>query len=170
MYARMMLADLTGQIETITYTNPENGFTIARVKVPGERQLITVVGNLMAPTPGEVLKMEGEWSLHPKYGRQFKVMHCRSEVPASLHGIRKYLGSGLIKGLGPVMADRIVKKFGPDTLDIIENELGPSSESVSRTYMIPASTLISEFLGIPIFSAIRSADIKPIPKISEARR
>jgi exodeoxyribonuclease V alpha subunit len=128
MYIRKMLADLTGQIETITYTNPENGFTIARVKVHGEQDLVTVVGNLMAPTPGEVLKMEGEWTTHPKYGRQFKVMHCRSEVPASVHGIRKYLGSGLIKGLGPVMAGRIVKKFGQDTLEIIENELGRLSE------------------------------------------
>jgi exodeoxyribonuclease V alpha subunit len=128
MYIRKMLADLTGQIETITYTNPENGFTIARVKVPGKQDLVTVVGNLMAPTPGEVLKMEGEWATHPKYGRQFKVMHCRSEVPASVYGIRKYLGSGLIKGLGPVMAGRIVKKFGQDTLDIIQNELGRLSE------------------------------------------
>ena len=128
MYIRMMLADLTGQIETITYTNPENGFTIARVKVPGKQDLVTVVGNLMASTPGEVLKMEGEWSTHPKYGRQFKVKHCRSEVPASVYGIRKYLGSGLIKGLGPVMAGRIVKKFGQDTLDIIANEPGRLSE------------------------------------------
>ena len=128
MYIRKMLADLTGQIETVTYTNPENGFTIARVKVPGKQELVTVVGNLMAATPGEVLKMEGEWATHPKYGRQFKVMHCRSEVPASVHGIRKYLGSGLIKGLGPVMAGRIVKRFGQDTLDIIENELERLSE------------------------------------------
>ncbi len=118
-----MLVNLTGQIEKITYTNPENGFTIARVKVTGKWDLVTVVGKLMAPTPGEVLKMEGEWAHHPKYGVQFKVVHCRSEVPASVHGIRKYLGSGLIKGLGPVMADRIVEKFGQDTLDIIENEL-----------------------------------------------
>jgi exodeoxyribonuclease V alpha subunit len=118
-----MIANLTGQIERITYTNPENGFTIARVRVQGQRDLITVVGNLMAPTPGEILNMKGEWVKHPKYGKQFKVVHCRSEVPASVHGIRKYLGSGLIKGLGPVMADRIVKKFGQDTLDVIENEL-----------------------------------------------
>ena len=117
-----MLVDLTGQIETITYTNPQDGFTIARVKVSGKTNLVTVVGNLMSATPGEVLKMEGEWTTHPKYGRQFKVMQCRSEVPASVHGIRKYLGSGLVKGLGPVMAGRIVKKFGRDTLHIIQNQ------------------------------------------------
>lgn len=118
-----MLAHLTGQIERITYTNSENGFTIARVKVQGQRDLVTVVGKLMAPTPGEVLNMEGEWVRHPKYGEQFKVVHCRSEVPASVYGIRKYLGSGLVKGLGPVMAGRIVKKFGQDTLEVIENDL-----------------------------------------------
>ncbi|UCH22991.1 MAG: ATP-dependent RecD-like DNA helicase [Deltaproteobacteria bacterium] len=123
-----MLAHLTGQIETITYTNPEDGFTIARVKVIGKHDLVTVVGKLMAPTPGEVLKMKGEWANHPRYGVQFKVVHCRSEIPASVHGIRKYLGSGLIKGLGPVMANRIVEKFGEDTLDIIENDLQRLSE------------------------------------------
>jgi exodeoxyribonuclease V alpha subunit len=123
-----MLSHLTGQIETITYTNPEDGFTIARVKVIGKHDLVTVVGKLMAPTPGEVLKMKGEWANHPKYGVQFKVVHCRSEIPASVHGIRKYLGSGLIKGLGPVMANRIVEKFGEDTLDIIENDLQRLSE------------------------------------------
>ena len=113
MYIQKMLANLTGQIETITYTNPEDGFTIARVKVSGKKNLVTVVGNLMSATPGEVLKMEGQWSTHPKYGRQFKVMQSRSEVPASVHGIRKYLGSGLVKGLGPVMAGRIVPSGSP---------------------------------------------------------
>ena len=69
-----MLAELQGQIERITYINEENGFTIARVKVYGQRDLVTVVGNLMAPTPGEVLKMKGEWANHPKYGEQFKIV------------------------------------------------------------------------------------------------
>jgi exodeoxyribonuclease V alpha subunit len=118
-----MLADLQGQIERITYTNDDNGFTIAKVKVYGHRDLVTVVGTLMAPTPGEILKMRGEWANHPKYGEQFKVVHCRSMVPASVYGIQKYLSSGLIKGIGPIMAKRIVKKFGKGTLDIIESEI-----------------------------------------------
>jgi len=118
-----MLSDLSGQIERITYTNEENGFTIARVKVYGQRDLVTVVGNLMAPTPGEILKMRGEWANHPKFGEQFKVVHYETKVPATVYGIEKYLGSGLIKGLGPVMAKRIVKKFGKRTLDVIENEI-----------------------------------------------
>jgi exodeoxyribonuclease V alpha subunit len=118
-----MLTDLSGQIERITYTNEENGFTIAKVKVYGQRDLVTVVGNLMSPTPGEILNMQGEWVNHPKFGEQFKVVEYRTSVPATVYGIRKYLGSGLIKGLGPVMAGRIVQKFGKKTLDVIENEI-----------------------------------------------
>ena len=118
-----MLTDLSGQIERITYNNEENGFTIARVKVHGRRDLVTVVGNLMAPTPGEILNMRGEWSNHPKFGEQFKVVAYQTKVPATVYGIEKYLGSGLIKGLGPVMAKRIVKKFGEKTLEVIENEI-----------------------------------------------
>ncbi|MEE8350142.1 MAG: ATP-dependent RecD-like DNA helicase, partial [Acidobacteriota bacterium] len=116
-----MLTQLQGQIERITYLNDENGFTIAKVKVQGRHQLATVVGNLASPTPGEVLKMQGEWVKHPRYGEQFKVSHFESQAPSSIYGIQKYLGSGLIRGIGPVMAERIVEKFGKDTLDMIEN-------------------------------------------------
>jgi exodeoxyribonuclease V alpha subunit len=118
-----MLVNLNGQIERITYCNEENGFTIARLKVFGQKDLVTVVGNLMSPTPGAILKMKGEWSVHPKFGEQFKVVNYKTEVPATLYGIKKYLGSGLIKGIGPVMAGRIVKKFSKNTLDIIEHDI-----------------------------------------------
>jgi len=118
-----MLMELVGQIEHITFTNEENGFTIAKVNVDGRRDLVTIVGNLMSPTPGEILHMQGEWAQHPKFGKQFKVTQFKTKVPATVDGIRKYLGSGLIKGLGPVMAGRIVDKFGETTLDVIENEI-----------------------------------------------
>ena len=118
-----MLAELQGQIERITFTNEENGFTIAKVKVPGRQDLVCAVGNLMAPMPGEIIKMQGEWANHPKFGEQFKIVFYKSMVPASVNGIQKYLGSGLIKGIGPVMAKRIVKKFGKDTLDVIEADV-----------------------------------------------
>ncbi len=118
-----MLSELQGQIERITYANEENGYTVAKIKVRGERDLVTVIGNLMAPMPGEILKMKGEWSRHPKYGEQFKVVYYDTAVPATVYGIRKYLGSGLIKGVGPVIAERIVKQFGKDTLDIIEENI-----------------------------------------------
>ena len=117
-----ILANLQGQIERITYTNEENGYTIAKLKVYGQRDLVTVVGNMLAPTPGEILKLRGEWANHPKYGEQFKVAQYKTSVPASVYGIQKYLGSGLIKGIGPVMAKRITKKFGKNTLSVIGNE------------------------------------------------
>ncbi|MGD8954515.1 MAG: helix-hairpin-helix domain-containing protein, partial [Desulfobacterales bacterium] len=118
-----MPVDLVGQIEHITYTSEETGFTIARVKVEGRPDPVTVVGGLLAPTPGEVLQMTGEWVRHPKYGEQFRVEHYQSSIPATADGIRIYLGSGMIKGLGPVMAHRIVKKFGRETLEIIEGAI-----------------------------------------------
>ena len=123
-----MLVDLSGQIERITYTNEENGYTIARVKVYGRTDLVTVVGNIMEPTPGEILKMRGEWSNHPKYGEQFKLVQYKTAVPATVFGIQKYLGSGLIKGIGPVMAKRIVACFGKETLDVIETRIERLSE------------------------------------------
>lgn len=123
-----MLTDLQGQIERITYTNEENGYTVAKVKVYNRNDLVTVVGNLLSPNPGEVIKMKGEWVNNAKYGEQFKVVHYKSLVPASVKGIEKYLGSGLIKGIGPVMAKRIVKKFGEDTLNIIEHDIQKLSE------------------------------------------
>ena len=103
--------ELSGQIERITFTNEENGYTIAKVKIHGRQDLVTVVGYLMSPTPGEMLNMKGEWVNHPKFGEQFNVTEYKTTVPATIFGIQKYLGSGLIKGIGPVMAKRIVKKF-----------------------------------------------------------
>ena len=118
-----MPTELTGRIEKITFANEETGFTIARVKVDGRHEPVTVVGTLMAPMPGEILEMHGEWANHPRFGRQFKVREYNTRVPATVYGIRKYLGSGLIKGLGPVMAGRIVDKFGKKTLDIIDENI-----------------------------------------------
>ncbi len=117
------MPDLRGQIERITYTNDETGYTIAKVKVQGQQEPVTVVGNLIAPNPGEIISMRGEWTSHPKYGKQFKITQYESTVPATVYGIQKYLGSGLIKGIGPVMAKRIVQRFGKETLDVIEKKI-----------------------------------------------
>jgi exodeoxyribonuclease V alpha subunit len=76
----------------------------------------------MAPTPGQVVRATGEWINHPKFGEQFKIVRYTTLVPATVAGIEKYLGSGLIKGIGPVMAKRMVKKFGEDTLNVIEED------------------------------------------------
>jgi exodeoxyribonuclease V alpha subunit len=123
-----VLTDISGQIERITFINEENGYTVAKIKTRGHQHLVTVVGILMNPLPGEELDMQGEWSSHPKYGKQFKIVEYKTKVPASVYGIRKYLGSGLIKGLGPVMAGRIVDKFGKRTLDVIEHTIDQLTE------------------------------------------
>jgi exodeoxyribonuclease V alpha subunit len=113
---------LTGRIEKITYSSEETGYTVAKVTVQGRKDPVTVVGNLISPVPGEILTMKGEWTNHPKFGEQFKASEFSSSPPESPAGIERYLGSGLIKGIGPVMAGRIVKKFGKKTLDVIERD------------------------------------------------
>jgi len=118
-----MLEEIQGQIDRITYRNEENGYTIAKLRVRGRREPVTVLGNFLDPAPGEILKLKGEWTNHPRYGEQFRVSFYEPLVPATVEGIERYLGSGLIKGIGPVMAKRIVKVFGKRTLDVIEHEI-----------------------------------------------
>lgn len=108
---------LHAQIERITYANEETGYAVAKVYAKGHEGLVAVVGILPSPNPGEILKMQGVWESHPKYGQQFKVQTCETILPATANAIQKYLGSGLIKGIGPVMAGRIVKLFGEQALD-----------------------------------------------------
>ncbi|MFF1695953.1 ATP-dependent RecD-like DNA helicase [Streptomyces sp. NPDC058257] len=137
-------AVVEGVLERITYANEENGYTVARVDTGrGAGDLLTVVGALLGAQVGESLRMEGRWGSHAQYGKQFTVENYTTILPATIQGIRRYLGSGLIKGIGPVMADRITTHFGVDTLDIIEKEpkrlvevpgLGPK-----RTKMIAAA-------------------------------
>lgn len=118
-------AVIEGVLERITYANEENGYTVARVDTGrGSGDLLTVVGALLGAQPGESLRMEGRWGSHPQYGKQFTVENYTTVLPATIQGIRRYLGSGLIKGIGPRIADRIVEHFGTDTLDIIEGAPG----------------------------------------------
>jgi exodeoxyribonuclease V alpha subunit len=117
------MAVLEGVLERITYANEDNGYTVARVDTGrGGGDLLTVVGALLGAQPGESLRMEGRWGSHPQYGKQFTVENYTTVLPATIQGIRRYLGSGLIKGIGPRIADRIVEHFGTDTLDVIEGE------------------------------------------------
>jgi exodeoxyribonuclease V alpha subunit len=120
---RARLAVLEGVLERITYANEENGYTVARVDTGrGAGDLLTVVGALLGAQPGESLRMEGRWGSHPQYGKQFSVENYTTVLPATIQGIRRYLGSGLIKGVGPKIAERIVEHFGTGTLEIIEQE------------------------------------------------
>jgi exodeoxyribonuclease V alpha subunit len=112
---------LEGVLERIVFFNEENSFTVARLQVSGKHDLVTIVGALSLPTPGETLRLRGQWVVDRKFGQQFRVESCLSVLPATIVGIRKYLGSGLVKGIGPIMARRIVDKFRLETFDIIED-------------------------------------------------
>ncbi|MFJ4867177.1 ATP-dependent RecD-like DNA helicase [Streptomyces sp. NPDC088757] len=118
-------AVVEGVLERITYANEETGYTVARVDTGrGAGDLLTVVGALLGAQPGESLRMEGRWGSHPQYGKQFTVENYTTVLPATIQGIRRYLGSGLVKGIGPVFADRITRHFGLDTLDVLEEAPG----------------------------------------------
>ncbi|MER6401832.1 ATP-dependent RecD-like DNA helicase [Kitasatospora sp. NPDC001603] len=119
------LAQVEGVLERITYANEETGYTVARVDTGrGANDLLTVVGALLGAQPGESLRLHGRWGSHPQYGKQFVVENYTTVLPATIQGIQRYLGSGLIKGIGPRFAERIVERFGVDTLEVIENEPG----------------------------------------------
>ncbi len=114
---------LEAVLERVTYANEETGYTIARVVT--ERSggdLLTVAGPLPGAQVGESLRLSGRWTSHPRYGRQFEVRSYSTVLPATIQGIQRYLGSGPIKGIGPVMAERMVTHFGTDILRVIEEE------------------------------------------------
>ena len=134
-----MSETLVGTIERLTFYNEENGYTVAQVTPEGRAYTVTVVGNLLEVSPGESLRLHGQWATHARYGRQFQVERYATVLPATAAGIEKYLGSGLIKGVGPVTARRIVRRFKLDTLRVIEEEpqrlrevLGVGKQRVAR--------------------------------------
>jgi len=114
---------LQGVVERLTYHSEESGYTVARLKAPRTSELITITGSFATIQAGQTLQLQGIWKDHPKFGAQFQVTQYRETKPATITGIEKYLGSGLIKGVGYVTAKRIVAHFGLETLDIIENQI-----------------------------------------------
>ncbi|MCC5633945.1 ATP-dependent RecD-like DNA helicase [Nostoc sphaeroides CHAB 2801] len=114
---------ITGVVERLTFYSAESGYTVARLTRPRSNELTTIVGSFANIQPGQTLQLTGFWRDHPQFGTQFQVVNYRETKPATLTGIEKYLGSGLIKGVGPVTAKRIVAHFGLETLDIIENQI-----------------------------------------------
>jgi len=124
--------NLSGSVERITFYNPENGYTVLRLRpeVRGRQHLpglsfdglVTVVGNLPELTPGEHLRIQGVWENHPKHGKQFKAEICEQVLPSTVAGMESYLGSGMVKGIGPKLAERIVGHFQEATFEIIENK------------------------------------------------
>ncbi len=112
---------LTGSVERVTFHSEETGFAVMKVKVRGLREPVAVVGTIPNIAPGEWLEAEGRWLVDPKHGQQFKAEQLRTTHPDTLEGIERYLGSGLIKGIGPVYAEKLVKVFGKDVFDVIDN-------------------------------------------------
>ena len=117
-------------VERITYQNPENGYSVMKVKVKGYNDLVTLVGNLLEVPAGSVLLCEGDWKLDKRYGSQFVCQTWEEVMPATIYGIEKYLGSGLVKGIGPKFAQLIVRQFGLDTIEVIETD-------IERLYEVP---------------------------------
>lgn len=113
--------ELTGQIERITYNDTESGYTVLRIQVRGYPELVTAVGHITAPAVGSIIRMKGSWKNHPRFGTQFSIEEYKTEIPTSAAGIEKYLGSGIIKGIGPAVAEKIVEYFGDETLEVLDN-------------------------------------------------
>ena len=110
-------------VEHITYQNEKNGWSVMKVKVKGYDNLVTLTGSLLDVPVGSVLLVDGDWRVDPKYGQQFVAQSWGEVMPATLYGIEKYLGSGLVKGIGPAYAKAIVSRFGLETIDVIENDI-----------------------------------------------
>ena len=113
---------LVGSIERVTFHNPDNGFAVLRLKVKGHRDLVTVVGHLASAVGGEFVEASGRWVIDKQHGQQFKADSMRTTHPATPEGMEKYLGSGLIKGIGPVFAKRLVRTFGEKVFEVIQKE------------------------------------------------
>ena len=113
---------LAGPVERVTFHNPENGFCVLRTKARGHRELVTVVGHAATVAPGEWITASGEWVNDRTHGQQFRARFIRTAAPSSVEGIEKYLGSGMIRGIGPVYARKLVLAFGNKVFDVIEAE------------------------------------------------
>ena len=110
-------------VERITYQNPENGYSVLKCRVKDYSDLVPVIGNMIDANVGSVLIAEGNWKVDAKYGRQFVAENWEETLPATVYGMEKYLGSGLIKGVGPKYAKKIVQRYGVDTFTVIEDNV-----------------------------------------------
>ena len=115
-----LIERLSGSVERVTFHSEESGFCVLRVKVKGQRDLVTVIGSAASITPGESIEGIGSWHNDKTHGLQFKTTHLKTVPPSTLEGIEKYLGSGMVKGIGPHFAKVLVKAFGVDVFTVIE--------------------------------------------------
>ena len=159
---------LTGLVEHVTFHSDETGYCVLKVKVRGERELVPVLGHTPTVCPGEQVVATGEWVIHRDHGRQFKADTLKTEPPTSVEGIQRYLGSGMVKGIGPVLAKRLIDKFGLDVYDVMEEpipgvtlELAPVESVASDAESVDhgASVAASAFGGK---KRARKAAAKPL--------
>ena len=115
----MQQEQLIGTVERIIFQNHENGFVVFVLAQHNQDQTI-VKGYMPKINPGEQLSLQGSWIMHPKFGKQFEAVHCTAQIPTTILGLKKYLGSGLIKGIGPVYGEKLVNHFGEKVLEIID--------------------------------------------------
>jgi exodeoxyribonuclease V alpha subunit len=175
---------LEAVLERITYANQDTGYTVARVATDRSSDLLTVVGPLLGAQPGESLRLQGRWASHPQYGRQFQVETYTTVLPATIQGVRRYLGSGLIKGIGPKMAERIVDHFGQATLEVIEQQpdrlvevpgLGPKrsamitaawaeQQAIKEVMVFLQGVGVSTSLGVRIYKTYRDDAINVVQR------
>ena len=180
--ARPPATVLEAVLERWTYVNEETGYTVARMSTGWSSDLVTVVGALLGAQPGESLRLVGRWSSHPKFGRQFEVDTYSTVLPATIQGIQRYLGSGLVKGIGPVFAERIVSRFGLDTLQVIEEKparlvevpgLGPKrtatitaaweeQKAIKEVMVFLQGVGVSTSLAVRIFKQYRERSIEVV--------
>ena len=113
---------ITGTVDKVVYQNQENGFTIFTLQHERQKNSTTIKGYVPQIHPGEQVTIRGSWVTHPKFGKQFEAKECTATVPTSVLGIKRYLASGLIKGIGPVYAEKLVEAFGADVLEVIDKK------------------------------------------------
>jgi exodeoxyribonuclease V alpha subunit len=113
---------ISGLIERVTFHSDESGFCVLRVKVKGQREEVTVIGSLPSVTAGEWLVADGWWVRDKEHGLQFKASTLKTVPPTTVEGIERYLGSGLVKGIGPILAKKLVERFSAEGLNVIEHE------------------------------------------------
>ncbi len=156
---------IEGTIERVVFRNDDNGWTVLRLSSRGDPLLQTVVGSFQRLDQGESVRFSGEWKTDPRHGRQFRAQTCLSLAPATLKGIEKFLGSGLVPGIGPVMARRLVERFGLDTLEVIEKRprklsevegIGPKRGAAISTAMVAKR----DVRDVMVF--LESAQVSPV--------
>ena len=148
------LENLSGLVERVTFHNADNGFCVLRVQVRGKKDLITVVGHVSTIAAGEFVQATGQWLHDRQHGLQFKAQFITATAPTTVEGIEKYLGSGLIKGIGPVYAKRLVKAFSTDVFQIIE-ENPEQLRQISGIGTLRAEKIIKSWADQKIIRDIR---------------